>query len=132
MTRTELKPLVENQCIDLGGNNVFRIITEEEARAWLTDIFADQESAGLPLEERIPADTTPAAFMEVWNAICVEEIRSRIHCDEVPVESAFIGKSGQIILIQRYGPDDYGALWYNTYGVRGTLKDIMEEVKGEI
>lgn len=72
MNRTELKTLVEAQCIDIAGNNVFDPISAADARSWLQDIFRDQEASDLPQEERIPLDTAPEAFMEVWNSICVD------------------------------------------------------------
>jgi len=57
-------------------------------------------------------------------------------------EATFIGKkSGQLITVKRYGPDDYSAWWRDdsekdkdTAGcsVRGTAEQIIEELKGEI
>ena len=134
MNRKELKKLILESCIGPWNpdNNDYNPISVTEAKTRLKEIFKDQENADLDPSERIPQDTAPVAFMEVWNEICVDQIRRKIHCEEVPVESAFIGRSGSVILIQRYGPDDYGAIWYDTYSVRGSLKDIMEEVKEEI
>ena len=57
-------------------------------------------------------------------------------------EATFIGKkTGQLITVKRYGPDDYSAWWRDesekdndTAGcsVRGTAEQIIEELKGEI
>lgn len=56
-------------------------------------------------------------------------------------EATFIGrKSGQLITVYRYGPDDYSAWWrdeserdmeYRGWSVRGTAKQIIEELEGE-
>ena len=46
-------------------------------------------------------------------------------------ECRFIGKSGAVITIDRYGVDDYSAAWDETYSVRGTFLQILEELKGE-
>lgn len=46
-------------------------------------------------------------------------------------ECRFIGKSGSIITIDRYGVDDYSAAWDDTYSVRGSFLDILDELKGE-
>lgn len=51
----------------------------------------------------------------------------------------FIGKSGAIITIDRYGQDDF-SVWFtddvtkddNGCSTRGTFMDIIEELKGEI
>lgn len=51
----------------------------------------------------------------------------------------FVGVSGSIITIDRFGKDDY-SVWFtddvtnNTHGcsVRGSFLDILEELKGEI
>lgn len=133
MTLPELKKLIESACIDPFQYNDFTPISISQAKAWLQDIFKDQESSDLEPSERIPLNIKPEIFMYVWNDICVEHIRAKVSCPEVPVIGAFIGKkSYQIILIQQYGDDDYGAVWYDTYSVRGTLKDIVEEVKDEL
>ena len=47
-------------------------------------------------------------------------------------ECRFIGRSGSVITIDRYGTDDYSAAWDDTYSVRGNLAGILEELKGEI
>lgn len=53
--------------------------------------------------------------------------------DEPTLETTFIGKkSGCCITIHRHGPDDYEADWEDDFSVRGTLKDIMNEVKEEL
>ena len=53
-------------------------------------------------------------------------------------ETIITGKSGCLIVIDRYGLDDYGAWWTDekhlfddTFGcsVRGTMEDIMHELK---
>ena len=56
-------------------------------------------------------------------------------------EATFIGKkSGQLITVYKYGPDDYSAWWrdeserdmeYRGCSVRGTAKQIIEELEGE-
>lgn len=55
--------------------------------------------------------------------------------------SILTAKSGDLIVIDFYGPDDFGAWWTDenhlrddTYGysVRGTLEGILEELKDEI
>ena len=57
-------------------------------------------------------------------------------------EATFLGnKSGQLITVHKYGPDDYSAWWRDEserdmenrgFSVRGTAKDIIAELKGEI
>lgn len=55
-------------------------------------------------------------------------------------EATFRGrKSGQLITVTKYGEDDYSAWWHDSenssetegYSVRGTMWDIMREMKGE-
>lgn len=48
------------------------------------------------------------------------------------IESVFVGKSGCRITIQRWGVDDYSAEWDESSSVRGTLAQILEEIKTEI
>lgn len=48
------------------------------------------------------------------------------------VETVFTGKSGSCITIQRWGIDDYSADWDESSSVRGTLAQILEEIKTEI
>ena len=56
-------------------------------------------------------------------------------------ETILTGKSGDLIVIDRYGPDDFGAwltdeehLYDETYGysTRGDLIGILSEIRGEI
>ena len=56
-------------------------------------------------------------------------------------ETILEGKSGSLIVINRYGIDDYSAAWTDRdhlydesfgYSVRGTLKDILDEMKDDI
>ena len=57
-------------------------------------------------------------------------------------EATFIGKkSGQLITVHKYGHDDYSAWWRDAsernmenrgFSVRGTAKEIIEELEGEI
>lgn len=54
-------------------------------------------------------------------------------------EATFRGKkSGQLITVTKYGEDDYSAWWHDEnanetdgYSVRGTMWQIMDEMKGE-
>ena len=55
-------------------------------------------------------------------------------------EATFRGKkSGQLITVTRYGNNDYSAWWHDSesssetegYSVRGTMWQIMDEMKGE-
>lgn len=56
-------------------------------------------------------------------------------------EATFVGKSGQLITVRHYGFDDY-SVWFRYlddadvetagYSVRGTAKQIIDELKGEI
>lgn len=55
-------------------------------------------------------------------------------------EATFRGrKSGQLITVTEYGEDDYSAWWHDSedspetegYSVRGTMWQIMDEMKGE-
>ena len=48
------------------------------------------------------------------------------------VETTFTTKAGDVITIQRYGVDDYDATWDDTFSVRGTLLQVMQELKKEI
>ena len=133
ISRSELKTRILNDVLSPYAETDFTPISLYEATTWLADIWRDQDLSDIPEDKQIPHDTIPAVFMEVWNEICLGHVRSEMSCDEVPVVSAFIGrKTGDIILIQRYGDDDYGAVWYDTYSVRGPLLDIMREVKEEL
>lgn len=57
----------------------------------------------------------------------------------VTEETRFVGRSGSDIIIHRYGVDDYSA-WITDdvtkdnhgYSVRGSLIDIMEEIRDEL
>lgn len=59
--------------------------------------------------------------------------------DNVTTETTFVGRSGNSVVIHRYGQDDYSAWvtddttkdWHGC-SVRGTLVDIMEEVADEL
>lgn len=59
--------------------------------------------------------------------------------DTITNETTFVGRSGDSVVITRYGQDDYGA-WFtddttkDTHGssVRGSLLDILEEVRDEV
>lgn len=53
-------------------------------------------------------------------------------CDPDTFECRFTGKSGADIIVDRYGQDDYSASWDDSYSVRGTFAQIMEELKEEI
>lgn len=58
---------------------------------------------------------------------------------DITTETTFVGRSGNYVVIHRYGLNDY-SVWFtddpnnDTHGcsVRGTLIDIIEELKGEI
>ena len=59
--------------------------------------------------------------------------------DTVTTETTFVGRSGDFVVIHRYGQDDYSALFTDdvnkdTHGssVRGSLLDIMREVRDEL
>lgn len=49
-----------------------------------------------------------------------------------PIESIFKGKSGAIIIIYRFGHNDYCAVWNDEFSVRGTFHQILEEIKQEV
>ena len=48
------------------------------------------------------------------------------------VEATFTTRAGDVITIQRYGVDYYDATWDDTFSVRGTLLQVMQELKSEI
>ena len=58
--------------------------------------------------------------------------------DPSTFECRFIGRSGAVITIDRYGTDDY-SVWFTDdvskdwhgSSVRGSLLDILDELKGE-
>lgn len=58
---------------------------------------------------------------------------------DITTETTFVGRSGSSIVIHRYGQDDYSA-WVTDdttkedhgCSVRGTLLDIIEEVRDEV
>ena len=50
---------------------------------------------------------------------------------EVTTETTFTGKSGETIIIQRYGRDDYAGV-IGEYSVRGTLLQVLQEIAEEI
>ena len=58
--------------------------------------------------------------------------RPCIEGNDGTMESVFTGKSGSRIIIWRFGWNDYGAAWGDAYSVRGTLQQIMDEVKEEL
>ena len=59
--------------------------------------------------------------------------------DSITRETSFVGRSGLTVVIERHGQDDYSA-WFTDnpnddtsgYSVRGTLLDILEEVREEV
>lgn len=89
--------------------------------SWQTDIWVD----------------IPGMKIGYWN-------RTNLHLRFVgnADEATFIGKkSGQLITVHEYGPDDYSVWWrdqseadVDTAGcsVRGTAEQIVAELKGEI
>ena len=132
ITRYELKSRILSDVMSTYAETDFTPISLYDATIWLADLWRDQEQAGVPEEKRIPHDTIPAVFMDVWNEICLDRIRSEAASDGVPVVSAFISKHGVPIIIQQYGTDDYCAVWYDSCSVRGSLLDIIRELKDEI
>ena len=58
--------------------------------------------------------------------------QSCIEGNDATLESVFTGKSGTRISIWRHGWNDYGACWEDEYSVRGTLEQILEELKEEL
>ncbi len=58
---------------------------------------------------------------------------------DITTETTFVGRSGDDVVIHRYGQDDY-SVWFtddttkDDHGcsVRGTLLDILEEVRDEV
>lgn len=60
--------------------------------------------------------------------------------DTITIEKIFTGKSGATIVITRYGENDYSAWWTDEdhlndetfgYSVRGSLNDVVAELKDE-
>ena len=51
---------------------------------------------------------------------------------DATIETIFIGKSGSVITIYRHGQNDYCALWNDEFSVRGTLRQILDELKEEL
>lgn len=58
--------------------------------------------------------------------------RPCIEMNDATLESVFTGKSGSHITVWRFGWNDYGAAWDDTFSVRGTLQQILEELKEEV
>ena len=52
--------------------------------------------------------------------------------NDATLESVITGKSGTRISIWRFGWNDYSASWEDTFSVRGTLAQILDELKGEL
>lgn len=77
------------------------------------------ESAYVEAEESMRADGV--GFSEPCNSM-----------NDATLESVFIGKSGSRILLWRFGWNDYSASWGDEYSVRGTLQQVLEELKEEI
>lgn len=55
-----------------------------------------------------------------------------ITANDATLESVFTGKSGTRISIWRFGWNDYSASWGDMSSVRGTMKQILDELKGEL
>ena len=60
-------------------------------------------------------------------------------CKVTTEETRFVGRSGCVIVIHRYDVDDYSACVTDDvtkddhgYSVRGSLVDIMEEIRDEL
>lgn len=72
MTRSELKEIMKDILIDPWNarDENPQPISLYEAKTWLADIRNDQDLMDLEENERIPDDTAPAVFMEIWNEIC--------------------------------------------------------------
>lgn len=62
------------------------------------------------------------------HALAPEQLRSVV---EETLETVFTGKSGYQISIWRHGLNDFAAAWGDDYSVRGTLLQVLEELKGE-
>jgi hypothetical protein len=132
ISRSELKSRILSDVLCPYEEIDYTPISLYDATIWLADIWRDQNLSDIPEDKRIPHDTIPAVFMDVWNEICLDRIRSEAASDGVPVVSAFISKHGIPVIIQQYGTDDYCAVWYDSCSVRGTLLDIIRELKDEI
>ena len=135
MTRSELKTRVADACIDPFQANDLTPITLTQAESWLQDVFRDQILAELEPDERIPKDTTPAAFMEAWNALCVE------HTPAAKEEKAMFTllKTGAKVEItpDKKGTENYtattfwmdknGTLWADSPALGRFRRDDMNE-----
>lgn len=56
----------------------------------------------------------------------------RIRAERITIEKIFRGKHGERIMIQRYGMNDYCAVFGTGFSVRGTLIQILREIQNEI
>ena len=96
---------------------------------------------------RNPSGTKPSFKADVW--IDIPGMKLGYMCGERytipsnnPDEATFVGKkTGQLITVTRNGKDDYEAWWRDEseadketagYSVRGTMLQIIDELKGEI
>ena len=52
--------------------------------------------------------------------------------NNITIEKVFRGKRGDLIMIQRYGMNDYCAVFGAEFSVRGTLIQILREIQNEI
>ena len=82
-----------------------------------------QESCGDAL--RMEAESWMRANNIRFSQLCIEG-------NDATLESVFTGKSGAKISVWRFGWNDYSATWGDTYSVRGTFAQVMDELKGEM
>jgi len=52
--------------------------------------------------------------------------------DPETFECRFVGRSGSVITIDRYGQDDYSATWDDSCSVRGTFAQVAFEIMKEV
>lgn len=74
MTRTELKPIVENLMTDewTRTNSDYQMLTVDECKTALVDIRSLQKEAELAPEECIPDDMTANELHDLWTEIVKE------------------------------------------------------------
>ena len=124
---------------DIGEDEYYTILSFSDIKADF-DSWTPEDRA-----EYLQDSDTPDYTVYDWirdcmmNSLCV--VSGFYRKNEPTTEAIINGKSGSLIVLHRYGQDDYSAWWTDkdhlndeTYGssVRGTLMQIMDEMKDEL
>ena len=110
---------------------LFQDGTDKQLTEWLAEVAPYTVSGCITLMEENHGLMCGYCRYQYENGNFLRQ-EGEIVYDLPATETEFTGKSGSQIVIQRWGHDDYEADWDESYSVRGTLKQILDEIKNEL